>query len=240
MSDTDVEKADRSKYGVARRSIWYILRFVLIASVVVTLCYAALMEAMYVSNIYIIVTEGMEMRADCILGNKSKAELTEHFTESWLQEDEAVNGNKYSLYRVDSYDHRLEIEKFRVWPWSKEATLQVVERVPNIQATPYSSDTTDPVPSWVAGRDEINVDKFDGRLFFGINMINYSSCSSRTSKFIPPNQKSSAKRAAQVIVHNAPFKISRRHSINSAEYPSQVWNSPVLHEAPPADRHQQR
>ena len=118
LSDTDVEKADRSKYGVARRSIWYILRFVLIASVVVTLCYAALMEAMYVSNIYIIVTEGMEMRADCILGNKSKAELTEHFTESWLQEDEAVNGNKYSLYRVDSYDHRLEIEKFRVWPWS--------------------------------------------------------------------------------------------------------------------------
>ena len=113
LSDTDVEKADRSKYGVARRSIWYILRFVLIASVVVTLCYAALMEAMYVSNIYIIVTEGMEMRADCILGNKSKAELTEHFTESWLQEDEAVNGNKYSLYRVDSYDHRLEIEKFR-------------------------------------------------------------------------------------------------------------------------------
>ena len=93
LSDTDVEKADRSKYGVARRSIWYILRFVLIASVVVTLCYAALMEAMYVSNIYIIVTEGMEMRADCILGNKSKAELTEHFTESWLQEDEAVNGS---------------------------------------------------------------------------------------------------------------------------------------------------
>lgn len=119
LSDTDVEKADRSKYGVARRSIWYILRFVLIASVVVTLCYAALMEAMYVSNIYIIVTEGMEMRADCILGNKSKAELTEHFTESWLQEDEAVNGNKYSLYRVDSYDHRLEIEKFRVWPCQK-------------------------------------------------------------------------------------------------------------------------
>lgn len=165
LSDTDVEKADRSKYGVARRSIWYILRFVLIASVVVTLCYAALMEAMYVSNIYIIVTEGMEMRADCILGNKSKAELTEHFTESWLQEDEAVNGNKYSLYRVDSYDHRLEIEKFRVWPWSKEATLQVVERVPNIQATPYSSDTTDPVPSWVACRYEITVDKFDGRWY---------------------------------------------------------------------------
>ena len=24
LSDTDVEKADRSKYGVARRSIWYI------------------------------------------------------------------------------------------------------------------------------------------------------------------------------------------------------------------------
>ena len=91
LSDTDVEKADRSKYGVARRSIWYILRFVLIASVVVTLCYAALMEAMYVSNIYIIVTEGMEMRADCILGNKSKAELTEHFTETSIRSIEWIH-----------------------------------------------------------------------------------------------------------------------------------------------------
>ena len=72
LSDTDVEKADRSKYGVARRSIWYILRFVLIASVVVTLCYAALMEAMYVSNIYIIVTEGMRCAPTAFSGTNQK------------------------------------------------------------------------------------------------------------------------------------------------------------------------
>ncbi len=99
----------RSPLGVARRGVWYLLRLLLIITLSVSLCYAALVEAMYISNIYIIVSEGMEMRADCILGNISKNELSEHFDENWLIRDEQLESGKYDAYRIDSYDYRLSI-----------------------------------------------------------------------------------------------------------------------------------
>ena len=46
----------QSALGVARRSVWYILRLLIIITCAASLCYAALVEAMYISNIYIIVT----------------------------------------------------------------------------------------------------------------------------------------------------------------------------------------
>ncbi|MBO4880031.1 MAG: hypothetical protein IK064_05930 [Clostridia bacterium] len=160
------EESGRSALGVARRSIWYILRLVIIITACVTLCFAALVEAMYISNIYIITTEGMEMRADCILGNRGVLELKEHFYEGWLQQDEELlNIGKYSAYRVDSYDYRPSIKKLRVYPWSTKATLEVLERVVNIQATPYNDDTTEPAPEWTDSRMEIELEKLEGRWY---------------------------------------------------------------------------
>ena len=155
----------RSPLGVARRSIWYILRLILIITVCATVCYAALVEAMYVSNIYIIVTEGMELRADCILGNKGVMELREHFYDGWLTNDVELYEGKYDAYRVDSYDYRLTIESLRVYPWSKEATLQVTERVVNIAAAPYDDGTTEPVPKWDDTRLELRLEKLEGRWY---------------------------------------------------------------------------
>ena len=158
------DKARRS-LSVARRSIWYILRVIVIIILCALLCYGAFLEAMYVSSIYIIVTEGMEMRADCILGNISSMELREHFSKDWLLNDGDLDAGKYDAFRVDSYDYRLSIKKFKVLPWSKKATLQVIERVVNIQAAPYSDDTTDPVPEWVSTRMEIELEKVEGRWY---------------------------------------------------------------------------
>ena len=102
---------NQSPVGVARRSLWYIIRLLLVITLVVALCYFALVQAMYMSNIYIIVTEGLERRADCILGNRPSTELTEYFTEDWIIRDEAIDGGKYDAFRVDSNDYRLTIEK---------------------------------------------------------------------------------------------------------------------------------
>ncbi|MBR0157001.1 MAG: hypothetical protein IJM20_05745 [Clostridia bacterium] len=159
------EKRAMRSLGVARRSIWYILRTVLIVALCLVVCYGAFLEAMYVSNIYIIVTEGMELRADSILGNTAAADLREHFSEEWLAEDEELLAGKYSAFKVDSYDYRVNIEKCTVYPWSKKATLRVVERVVNIQATAYSDDNTDPVPDWTPSRIEIELQKTDGRWY---------------------------------------------------------------------------
>lgn len=163
---TEKKAADkRSPLGVARRSVWYILRLLLIITCAVTLCYLALVEAMYVSNVYIIVTEGMEMRADCILGNKTKQDLREHFYDGWLTQDSALEGEEYDAYRIDSYDYRLGIEKLKVYPWSTKATLRVTERVVNIQAEAYNDDTTAPAPEWQSSRMEIELEKIESRWY---------------------------------------------------------------------------
>jgi hypothetical protein len=164
QKDKKEKRAIRS-LGIARRSIWYILRTVIIIALCLVVCYGAFIEAMYVSNIYIIVTEGMELRADSILGNTAVTDLREHFSEEWLAKDEELLAGKYSAYKVDSYDYRVSIEKFTVYPWSKKATLRVVERVVNIQAVPYSDDITDPVPEWTSSRMEIELEKIEGRWY---------------------------------------------------------------------------
>lgn len=160
----------RSAIGVTRRSIWYLLRLMLVITLVVALCYFALVEAMYLSNIYIIVTEGLELRADCILGNSPSSDLQEHFIEDWIVRDTEIDSGKYDAFRVDSYDYRLNIEKMRVYPWSKEASIRVLEQVVNIQASPYNDNNKDPVPEWEDSRMEIRLEKIDNRWY--ITMIN--------------------------------------------------------------------
>ena len=151
--------------GIARRSIWFVLRLVLIITFVVALCWFAFIEAMHISYTYIIVTEGLEMRADSILGNRPTSDLQEHFYKEWLLHDEELDSGKYSAFRVDSYDYRLSIEKMRVYPWSNEASIRVLEQVVNIQASPYNDNTTDPVPVWEGKRMEIRLEKIDGHWF---------------------------------------------------------------------------
>ncbi len=53
----------RNRYTVARKSIWYVLRTMLAIVAVVIIALYAFIGAMHVSNIYILVSEGMELRA---------------------------------------------------------------------------------------------------------------------------------------------------------------------------------
>lgn len=151
------------KVGVAKRSLWYILKVVIIVAVIIAVCYAVFTEAVYVSNIFIIVTEGMEMRADCILKSGSLQQLAEHFSEDWLIKDDALDSTKYDAFHVDSYIYNIKIEKLTVFPWSKTAKLEVSEKVSSISAKPYSEGTNTDVPAWENERYGILMEKDEGR-----------------------------------------------------------------------------
>lgn len=155
----------RRPLGVARRSIWYLLRWMLVITLAVFLCYFALVEAFYISNIYIITSEGMELRADCVLGESDPSSLKEYFTEEWISVDKLLEDQRYSPYRVESYDYRTSFERFIVYPWSKTATVRIIERVRNIQAKPRNEATTDPAPAWDNALIELKLEKDGGRWF---------------------------------------------------------------------------
>lgn len=161
LPETPQKKAKH--LGEARRSLVYILRTIIIFALLLALCYAVFMEAMYVSNIYIIVTEGMEMRADCILSGGSLTELSEHFSQLWLNADSDLYSGKYDAYHVDTYDYRISLERMSVLPWSKKAEVTIVERVLQIHATPYDDNNEAPVPGWSDARYRITLEKYDGK-----------------------------------------------------------------------------
>ena len=136
----------RNRYAVARRSIWYILKALIITIAVIALCLGMFVMGMYVSNIYILTTEGMEKRAQCILMDTSIYELAEYFTEEFVRGDNALYEGRYSEFTVSGFDYRLEIEKFYILPWNTTANMHVLEYMASIAAQPNAGGDGVPVP----------------------------------------------------------------------------------------------
>ena len=133
--DRDEKQTGANPLGITRRIIWYALRTVLVISVILALCYGVFTEAMYVSNMYIVATEGMALRADAILTSGSISDLEQYFTEEQLQGDYMLYADTYADYTIENYDYRFEIKGVRVFPWSKSGTITYIERIPSITGT---------------------------------------------------------------------------------------------------------
>ena len=131
-------RREANPLGTIRRVIWYALRTVLIASAILALCYGVFTEAMYISNIYIVTTEGMSMRAEAVLRSASVSDLRQFFTEEQISRDVLLYRGDYHDFTVESYDYRYEIKGFRVYPWKTVGTVTYIERIPVINATPNS------------------------------------------------------------------------------------------------------
>ena len=115
MDNAKAKRQDAANpLSTIRRVIWYALRIVLIASAVLGLCYGVFTEAMYLSNIYIVVTEGMPLRAEAILRDGSVSELSQYFTEEQILSDAWVCRTPFTRNgRAGSRIRRLRA--FRPW-----------------------------------------------------------------------------------------------------------------------------
>lgn len=168
-----LHKADN--IAKARRSVWYVMRIVLIIIAVMLLAYTAFIEAMYISNTYIIVTEGMALRADCIINDGSLDTLSDHFSEQLIEGDNELYGTKYDAFHVESYNYNIDIESLTVLPWSNKATYTAVESVSQIIAKPYDSGTTRPVPEWTTVRYKITLEKYSGKwVITSLSVLEYN------------------------------------------------------------------
>ena len=148
--------------GVVRRSIWYVLRTVLIISLLLGLAFAVFTEGMYISNMFIIVTEGMELRANAVLENDSTNDLRQYFSQEFIDSDELLNSGAYQDYAIESFDYRYSIKGFRVLPWGKTGTVTYTERIPTIIGTPIQDDVAGPLPQWESVKYKVQLTKVDG------------------------------------------------------------------------------
>ena len=169
----------RNKYTLARRGIWFVMRTMLSITLIVALGIGVLLTAMNVSNLYILATEGMQLRAEKVLQGASTQDLKEYFTASFLSSDKKINEDLYSDYTITNFDYRLTVKSVSVWPWSSTAKMQVVERLASVsgsinanaiptsdpQAADKDEEKTYPIPEWTSGRYDIIFKKVNGRWY---------------------------------------------------------------------------
>lgn len=158
----------RNQYTVARKSIWYVLRTLLIIAALVVTALYVFIGAMHVSNIYILVSEGMERRAECILKGGSVNELTEYFTEDFVSKDAALYDGKYSGYTVTNFIYKLDVDSLAVLPWDTAASMKVTERLLSLSGTPDEGTPEDAkLPPWTPVRYGVKLRRIDGRWYIG-------------------------------------------------------------------------
>ena len=121
-----------------RRIVWFFANRLLVLCLVLGLIMTVFYYTMNLSNIQIILKDGMANRAKYIMGmENTRKELDKYFVTVCLENDSLVimtdEGNSpYSDYNVRGIDHRLEMGFLWVWPWDNSVRLTITEKVPRI------------------------------------------------------------------------------------------------------------
>ena len=121
-----------------RRIIWFIASRLLVICLILGLMITVFYYAMNLTNIQIILKDGMANRAKYVMGiTTDRSELDRYFQAACLDNDNAVletaQGNSpYEDYNVRGLDHRLDMGFVWVWPWETTARLTIKERIPRI------------------------------------------------------------------------------------------------------------
>jgi len=157
------EPRDVHRLRVARRSMMYVVRTLLLIIMAAILCIGAFLTAERYSNLYILTSEGMALRAECVFADGARNDLEEYFTLTFLDSDPAMSDATYANYTISDYNYDLTIEKISVLPWSMSATVTATERVSlkgTINADQLSEDQNAadfPLPEWTPKRYKIKL-----------------------------------------------------------------------------------
>jgi hypothetical protein len=168
----------KSKAMIAGRSVWYVLRTFLLLLAIAALCWGVFLTALNMGNLYILATEGMKLRAESVLQDSPKLELTEYFTGRFIENDKLLAQTAYDNYTISDFTYTLSVEKLVTMPWSVSASMQAVERITSMSGNinsdflPEGADPADyPLPEWRSGRYLITFAKVEGRWY--ISTVTY-------------------------------------------------------------------
>ncbi len=153
-----------------RRLVWFIATRLVILCVLAGMLVCGFFMCLNMSNIYIILDEGLEKRVEVILTREDAEELNKYFHYDFLNADPALAGafdgtSVYDDYNITDFDYEMKIEKLWAWPWDDFATCTVTEQVPDLKGKVISSrasDVPEQIPDWVGGRYNITLLKEDG------------------------------------------------------------------------------
>ncbi|NMA94771.1 MAG: hypothetical protein GX974_01875 [Clostridiales bacterium] len=126
------------------------------------------------ANIYVILEEGMALRADAVLSDAESTLLDKFFTQSFLNSDKLLNSGQYEDFDISSYDYKVKIKKVWAWPWRKNAEATIQEIVFDIYGKPKNAEQDEKregeespppvfIPRWENGEKLVNLKKVNHR-----------------------------------------------------------------------------
>ena len=121
-----------------RRIVWFFAYRLLVVCLILGLIMTVFYYTMNLSNIQIVLKDGMANRAKYIMGmDNTRKELEKYFLPVCLENDQDVlqtdEGNSpYRNYNIRGIDHRLEMVFLWVWPWDNSVRLSISEKIPRI------------------------------------------------------------------------------------------------------------
>ena len=121
-----------------RRGIWYVAGRLLVICLIFGLMITVFYYAMNLTNIQIVLKDGMAGRAKYIMGiTEDPSDLEKYFQANCLDEDEMLSaagqGNSpYADYNIRGIDHRLEMGFMWIWPWDNSVRADISEQIPRI------------------------------------------------------------------------------------------------------------
>ena len=153
-----------------RRLVWFIASRLILVCIIFGMLVCGFYMGLNTANIYVILTDGLERRADVILTQEDAENLNLYFHADFLSTDPALEGafdgsSVYDDYNITDFDYELTIEKLWAWPWDSYATCTVTERVPGITGSVISSrrsEVSSEIPAWQGGRYDITLVKQNG------------------------------------------------------------------------------
>ena len=161
-----------------RRGLFFVLVRLLVITAVFGAGVVSFYYAMNLTNLQIILKDGMARRAQVIMGAESESELNKYFQSSFLANDAALvayrNGESpYRDYTVRGIDHRIHMGFVWVWPWDERCHLTIREEIPRIDGRVKGDRAEEIVqergqnavypPAWQSSSYEVTLVREQGR-----------------------------------------------------------------------------
>jgi hypothetical protein len=98
--------------------------------VILGLLTTAFISAMNLSQLFILINDGMELRANTILGKNEGENLSKYFDQTFLDGDTLLQHSVNDpYYKIKGSSYSLKIQSLWAWPWQTRVTAVAQERV---------------------------------------------------------------------------------------------------------------
>lgn len=152
----------------SRRSILFFVRTIILILIIVLVCLIAFISAARISNSYILINEGMALRASSIVHGLDDPDLAIYFTPECLEQDASLRAQsilRFSGYTVNNYNYDLSVDRFHVMPWQSSIYLDAIENITSIKASANAESSVSGVPEWTPIRYRLYLKNIDSRWY---------------------------------------------------------------------------